>query len=68
MTMEEIPYSLRSAVFSVLKTLAVKASQNKLDLLFKLDPQITDFLVGDPYRLRQVIVSPLHIANFIVKI
>ena len=57
MTMEEIPYSVRSAVFGVLKTLAVKASQNKLDLLYKIDPDIPDFIVGDPFRLRQVITN-----------
>lgn len=57
MTMEEIPYSVRSAVFGVLKTLAVKASQNKLDLLYRIDPEIPDFVVGDPFRLRQVITN-----------
>lgn len=57
MTMEEISYSVRSAVFGVLKTLAVKASQNKLDLMYKVDPAIPDFVVGDPFRLRQVITN-----------
>ena len=55
--MEQIPYSLRLAVFSVLKTLCVKASQNKLDLIFDIDPTIPDQLVGDPLRLRQVITN-----------
>nr|XP_019015052.1 atypical/HisK protein kinase [Kwoniella pini CBS 10737]OCF53833.1 atypical/HisK protein kinase [Kwoniella pini CBS 10737] len=57
MTMEEIPFSLRLAVFSVLKTLCVKASQNKLDLIFDIDPTIPDQLIGDPLRLRQVITN-----------
>ena len=57
MTMEEISYSVRTAVFNVLKTLAVKASQNKLDLMYKVDPAIPDFVVGDPFRLRQVITN-----------
>jgi osomolarity two-component system sensor histidine kinase NIK1 len=57
MTMEQIPFSLRLAVFSVLKTLCVKASQNKLDLIFDIDPTIPDQLVGDPLRLRQVITN-----------
>ena len=57
MTMEEITYSIRTAVFGVLKTLAVKASQNKLDLMYKMDPAIPDFIVGDPFRLRQVITN-----------
>lgn len=55
--MEEIAYSIRTAVFGVLKTLAVKAHQNKLDLLYKFDPAIPDFVVGDPFRLRQVITN-----------
>ena len=57
MTMEQIPFSLRMAVFSVLKTLCVKASQNKLDLIFDIDPTIPDQLIGDPLRLRQVITN-----------
>nr|XP_018267275.1 atypical/HisK protein kinase [Kwoniella dejecticola CBS 10117]OBR89433.1 atypical/HisK protein kinase [Kwoniella dejecticola CBS 10117] len=57
MTMEQIAFSLRLAVFSVLKTLCVKAAQNKLDLIFDIDPTIPDTLIGDPLRLRQVITN-----------
>jgi osomolarity two-component system sensor histidine kinase NIK1 len=57
MTMEQISYSVRSAVFGVLKTLAVKASQSKLDLLFKIQSDVPDFIIGDPYRLRQIITN-----------
>lgn len=57
MTIESIPFSLRSAVFSVLKTLAVKANQKKLNLIYNVDNSIPDQLVGDPLRLRQVITN-----------
>jgi osomolarity two-component system sensor histidine kinase NIK1 len=57
MTFETIPFSLRSAIFSVLKTLAVKANQKKLDLIYNVDCAIPDQLVGDPLRLRQVITN-----------
>ncbi|KAI7901643.1 uncharacterized protein BX663DRAFT_543988 [Cokeromyces recurvatus] len=57
MTIESIPFSLRSAVFSVLKTLAVKANQKKLDLIYHVDQLIPDQLIGDPLRLRQVITN-----------
>ncbi|KAI9481135.1 MAG: hypothetical protein EXX96DRAFT_618094 [Benjaminiella poitrasii] len=57
MTIESIPFSLRSAVFSVLKTLAVKANQKKLDLIYHVDQFIPDQLIGDPLRLRQVITN-----------
>ncbi|CAO3649641.1 unnamed protein product [Mucor hiemalis] len=57
MTIESIPFSLRSAIFSVLKTLAVKANQKKLDLIYHVDQSIPDQLIGDPLRLRQVITN-----------
>ncbi|UZO02048.1 uncharacterized protein OCT59_020545 [Rhizophagus irregularis] len=57
MTIEQIPFSLRSAVFGVLKTLAVKANQKKLDLIYDVDNGIPDQLIGDPLRLRQVITN-----------
>ncbi|RCH88563.1 histidine kinase osmosensor, partial [Rhizopus stolonifer] len=57
MTIESIPFSLRSAIFSVLKTLAVKANQKKLDLVYNVDCAIPDQLIGDPLRLRQVITN-----------
>ncbi|KAI7875516.1 hypothetical protein K492DRAFT_213945 [Lichtheimia hyalospora FSU 10163] len=57
MTMETIPFSMRSSVFSVLKTLAVKANQKKLDLIYNVDKGIPDHLIGDPLRLRQVITN-----------
>jgi osomolarity two-component system sensor histidine kinase NIK1 len=57
MTIESISFSLRSAIFSVLKTLAVKANQKKLDLIYNVDSAIPDQLIGDPLRLRQVITN-----------
>ncbi|CAI2165450.1 15768_t:CDS:10 [Funneliformis geosporum] len=57
MTIEQIPFSLRSAVFGVLKTLAVKANQKKLALIYDVDNGIPDQLIGDPLRLRQVITN-----------
>ena len=57
MTMEQISFSFRSSVFGVLKTLCVKAAQNKLDLIYDVDPRIPDQLTGDPLRLRQVITN-----------
>ncbi|GAA5939996.1 hypothetical protein JCM10213_004903 [Rhodosporidiobolus nylandii] len=57
MTVEQIPFSVRSAVFGILKTLAVKATQSRLDLMYSVESDIPDLLVGDPFRLRQVITN-----------
>ncbi|KAL0092787.1 hypothetical protein J3Q64DRAFT_1633477 [Phycomyces blakesleeanus] len=57
MTIETIPFSLRSAIFGVLKTLAVKANQKKLDLIYNVESSIPDQVIGDTLRLRQVITN-----------
>ncbi|OBT47648.1 hypothetical protein VE00_02912 [Pseudogymnoascus sp. WSF 3629] len=57
MVMEEIPYSVRSIVFNALKTLAVKANEKFLDLTYRVDSSVPDHVVGDSFRLRQVILN-----------
>ncbi|KAI9817233.1 MAG: histidine kinase osmosensor [Pycnora praestabilis] len=57
MIMEEIPFSLRATVFNALKTLAVKANERYLDLTYLVDSSVPDHVVGDPFRLRQVILN-----------
>ncbi|KJZ71814.1 Hybrid signal transduction histidine kinase J [Hirsutella minnesotensis 3608] len=57
MVLEEIPYTLRGTVFNALKTLAVKANEKYLDLTFKVDSSVPDYVVGDSFRLRQIIMN-----------
>ncbi|EPQ67969.1 hypothetical protein BGT96224_2153B [Blumeria graminis f. sp. tritici 96224] len=57
MVMEEIPYTLRGTVFNALKTMAVKANEKFLDLTYRVDSSVPDHVVGDSFRLRQVILN-----------
>ncbi|OWB63534.1 hypothetical protein B5S29_g4519 [[Candida] boidinii] len=57
MTIEQIDFSLRGTVFGALKTLAVKAIEKQLDLVYQVDNSFPDNLVGDSFRLRQVILN-----------
>lgn len=57
MVMEEIPFSLRGTVFNALKTLAVKANERFLELVYCVDNVVPDHVVGDSFRLRQVILN-----------
>ena len=57
MTMEKISFSMRGSVFGALKTLAVKANDKCLNLAYSVDSSVPDFVVGDPYRLRQIILN-----------
>ncbi|KAH9449703.1 hypothetical protein Pst134EB_020520 [Puccinia striiformis f. sp. tritici] len=57
MTIETVPFALRTSIFDVLKSLAVKALTSNLQLVFEIAPNVPDFVVGDPFRMRQVITN-----------
>ena len=57
MVMEQTAYTMRGQVFSALKTLAVKANDKCLNLAYQVDSSVPDYVVGDPFRLRQVILN-----------
>ncbi|WAQ89204.1 hypothetical protein PtA15_10A628 [Puccinia triticina] len=57
MTIEKVPFALRTSIFDVLKSLAVKALTSNLQLVFEIAPDVPDFVVGDPFRMRQVITN-----------
>ncbi|KAI5304758.1 histidine kinase osmosensor [Ascosphaera pollenicola] len=57
MVIESINFSVRTAVFNALKTLAVKANEKFLTLAYQVDSSVPDFVMGDPFRLRQIILN-----------
>ena len=57
MVIETIPFSMRGTVFNALKTLAVRAGDKDLDLAYQVDSSVPDYVIGDPFRLRQVILN-----------
>ena len=57
MAIEAIPYTIRGTIFNALKSLAVKANEKKLSLAFGVDNSVPDYVVGDPFRLRQIILN-----------
>lgn len=57
MVIEEIPYTLRGTVFNALKTLAVKANEKFLELTYRVDSSVPDYVIGDSFRLRQIILN-----------
>jgi two-component system, sensor histidine kinase and response regulator len=57
MTIEAIPFSVRSTLHECIKPLAVKAHDKKLELLCDVAPEVSDQLTGDPGRLRQLVIN-----------
>ncbi len=56
-TLEDIEINLRNVIHSVCKGLEVLARNKSLELLWSVDTNIPEFLMGDPVRLRQVITN-----------
>jgi signal transduction histidine kinase/CheY-like chemotaxis protein len=55
--LEHIEFSLSRCVGDAAKLLTTRAAQKGLELACRFDPEIPDRLVGDPARLRQIIVN-----------
>jgi two-component system, sensor histidine kinase and response regulator len=57
LSLESIPFHLEECVGGALRTLAARAHQKGLELACEIDPDVPVRLVGDPGRLRQVLVN-----------
>jgi len=55
--LERTVFNLRESLGDTVKTLAMRAHDKGLELACDIDHDIPDFLVGDPMRLRQVVVN-----------
>jgi len=54
---EQVGFTLRDSLGDILQTLAVRAAEKGLELAYHVPPDVPDAVVGDPGRLRQVIVN-----------
>ncbi|WP_370298814.1 PAS domain-containing protein, partial [Pontibacterium sp.] len=55
--LEAIDFKLRDTLGDTLQALAVRASEKGLELVGHIPPEVSDALIGDPGRLRQIIVN-----------
>ena len=54
---EDTPFLLRSMVGQSLRAVSVRAAQKGLEVAFRAEPEVPDTLLGDPGRLRQVLIN-----------
>ena len=57
MELEQVPFCLQDLLGDTLKLLGIKAHGKGLELAFSIQEQVPEFLVGDPSRLRQIVVN-----------
>jgi two-component system sensor histidine kinase/response regulator len=55
--LDAVDFNLRECVGRVGQTLAIPAEERGVELHFRVDPDVPDDLVGDPGRLRQIILN-----------
>ena len=57
MELEETSFDLRLCIEDVLDLMAPKALEKHLDIIYFIDPKVNQFIFGDGFRLRQIIVN-----------
>jgi two-component system sensor histidine kinase/response regulator len=55
--LEEVPFNLRDCVDAALRTLALRADKDGLELLCDIDADVPESFIGDPPRLRQILLN-----------
>ncbi len=55
--LEAVPFALRDCVGKAGQMLAVRAAAKHVELACRVEPDLPDTLVGDPVRLRQILVN-----------
>ncbi|GAB6907180.1 putative Histidine kinase [Desulfosarcina cetonica] len=55
--LERSPFNLRDFLGEALKILAVRAHEKRLELAYRVAPDVPDRLVGDHHRFRQVLLN-----------
>ncbi len=55
--LDYLNFNLRKSLGEVVKTLAISAQQKGLEFIFDVSPEVPAGVIGDPARLRQVLVN-----------
>ena len=54
---ENVDFNLRDSLGDILQTLGLRAEEKELELTYEVSPDVPDAVVGDPGRLRQIILN-----------
>src|SRR6202030_2210997 len=54
---ESIPFDLRESLGETLKAMGFRAHQKGLELIYEVQPDVPEAVLGDPGRIRQIVVN-----------
>jgi signal transduction histidine kinase/DNA-binding response OmpR family regulator/HPt (histidine-containing phosphotransfer) domain-containing protein len=55
--LDDMPFHLRTTAGQTLQNLAIRAAEKRMEVIFNPAPDVPDALIGDPGRLRQILVN-----------
>jgi len=58
-TVEEVPFNLHKVLHNAISMFDNTANKKEIELLSSLDELVPEYVIGDPYRLRQVMINIL---------
>ncbi len=57
LSIDNVEFEPRERLGNAMKTLAYRAHSKGVELIFRVDPNVPDFLIGEQNRIRQVLVN-----------
>jgi CheY-like chemotaxis protein len=54
---ESIPFDLRESLGETMKALSFRADQKGLELVYDVEPNVPEAVLGDPGRIRQILIN-----------
>jgi two-component system sensor histidine kinase/response regulator len=57
MELELIPFDLREGLGETMMALSFRAHQKGLELVYEVQPEVSEALLGDPGRIRQILIN-----------
>ncbi len=55
--LDPIPFNLRETLEDTMKTMALRAHEKGLELVCNFKPEVPECVIGDPNRIRQIVVN-----------
>ncbi len=55
--LDHVPFDLRQTLGDTLRALAMRAHRKEIELCYRVQPDVPNSLLGDPGRLRQIVVN-----------
>ncbi len=55
--LESVEFSIRDVLEKITRLLSVKIFQEKLEFICEVSPELPDIFIGDPVRLRQILIN-----------